>query len=124
MKNILAKQQQLIALIHAVHGAPDLTAKGTIVSYVKDQAFFLNQEVVELCEAIGGSRDILKPWKVAHKELSAEAVDITDHIKSEAIDALCFCMNICLAAGITPENIEEEYSKVWEKNMERHNNGY
>ncbi len=94
-----------------------------MVDYIKDQAFFLQQEAIELAEEFGG-KDILKPWKINHVSVATNIAKITDNTKSEAIDMLCFCLNICLAAGITPDNIHDEYSKVWVKNINRQHDGY
>jgi len=130
MNNILAKQLQLLNMIAQnttdVHPCFIKTepTKGEVVQYIKEHSFFMNQEVVELMHQIGTGRTILKPWKQAYKDLCQEEARPGDQAKSEAIDMLCFCLNICLAAGITPDNIDAEYAKVWDKNVARQKNGY
>lgn len=103
---------------------PEQPTKGDVVKYIKEHSFFMNQEVVELMQQIGCGNTVLKPWKQSHLAVCQEEAIIDDDVKSEAIDMLCFCLNICLAAGITPENIDAEYDKVWLKNISRQQNGY
>jgi len=100
------------------------TCTGELCNSIKDIAFFLNQEVTELTEEIAGSRDINKPWKVRYKIVYDAPIIITSKVKSEAIDVLKFAMNICLKAGITPENINEEFMKVHKVNVQRIDDGY
>jgi hypothetical protein len=130
MNKILEKQLQLLNKIAQnttdVHPCfmKEQPTKGEVVQYIKEHSFFMNQEVVELMHQIGGGKTILKPWKQSYKDLCQEEASLDDEVKSEAIDMLCFCLNICLAAGITPDNIETEYGKVWSKNVARQANGY
>lgn len=130
MNRILAKQLQLLNMVAQnttdVHPCFIKTepTKGEVVQYIKEHSFFMNQEVVELMQQIGSGNTVLKPWKQAYKDLCQEEAVLDDEVKSEAIDMLCFCLNICLAAGITPENIDAEYGKVWDKNIARQHNGY
>jgi hypothetical protein len=131
MRQILAMQlelQQLIAsksnkIDHSPYANEGGLTNGDMVHYIKDQAYFLQQEITELAEEFGG-KDVLKPWKANYVNVTSAIASVTNQTKSEAIDALCFCMNICLAAGITPENIMDEYSKVWLKNINRQHDGY
>lgn len=132
MNNILSKQLELLNLIKEKHGGihPNKYGlhyhdKGTVIQYIKDNAFFLNEEIVEVMLAIGNNdRAIIKPWTERHKTLVNAKFEPDDKVKSEAIDMLCFCINICLAVGITPDNIEDEYNKVWSKNVNRQQNNY
>lgn len=133
MKDILEKQlelQKLIAITHRQKLDDPSTFDGhidnkTVCDYIKDQSFFMSGEVTELMIEVGnGDRSILKPWSTRHADLANRIFVSTPDVKSEAIDMLCFCMNICLAAGITPENIEVEFYKVWQKNIDRQMNGY
>jgi len=121
MNLILERQRALQDML-----ANDMTTllAGTLCSDIRDMAFFLNQEVTELIEEIGGSRDINKPWKEGYESLYSAEINITDKVRSEAIDVLKFCLNICLLAGITPENIEEEFDKVHKRNLQRIEDGY
>ena len=131
MKQILAMQLELQQLIAKNSGrimdCPS-TYGGAVsnlemATFIKEQAFFLQQEIVELAEEFGG-KDILKPWKTNHINAASNIAKVTAESKSEAIDALCFCLNICLAVGITPENIKDEYNKVFNKNVLRQMKGY
>lgn len=98
---------------------------GELCDDIKDMGFYLNQEVVELIEEIAGSRDISKPWKQGYRELySRPILTHSDKVRSEAIDVLKFALNICLMAGITPNNIEEEFYKVNDRNEQRIDDGY
>ena len=121
MNLILKKQQELQ---DTLAGGMTPMSSGSLCSDVRDMAFFLNQEVIELIEEIGGSRDINKPWKEGFNDLYSAEINITDKVRSEAIDVLKFCLNICLLAGITPENIKEEFDKVHKRNLQRIEDGY
>jgi len=132
MNEILQKQLELLALIrlnhHGVHPNKyglQFFEKGVVIDYIKDHAFFMDEEVTEILLAIGnGNKAIYKPWCKEHKDLTAEKFETNESVRSEAIDMLCFCLNICLAVGITPENINEEYDKVWRKNVKRQSTDY
>ncbi len=87
---------------------------------ISQMKFFLDEEVTELMEELGnGTREIHKPWKKECIALRSKEFISTDKIKEEAIDVLCFALNICLAAGLDENNIEEEYEKVFNKIMSR-----
>lgn len=131
MITILEKQIKLQREIQLNHGGICPTDfdggvnKKYVIDYIKDHSFFMSEEVTELMLAVGGNdRAIIKPWSSRHADLSTKIFESTDEVKSEAIDMLCFCLNICLAAGLTPKNIESEYHKVWLKNIKRQNEGY
>ena len=133
MNNILHKQKEFLIILadkkrNKLKHDPSSKAyitKGQIVSYIKEQSFFMNEEVNELILAIGdNNRAILKPWSANHFKLANERYEPSDAVKEEAIDMLCFCMNICLAAGLTPESIGEEYEKKWLENISRQERGY
>lgn len=97
---------------------------GELCDKIHSMAFYLNQEVVELTEEIAGSRDINKPWKVSHEEIYMREIDLTDKVKSEAIDVLKFALNICILSGIDETNIDAEFDKVHLRCLERLANGY
>ena len=102
----------------------NLASVGDQYSYIKDTLFYLQEEVSELLEALGnGSRDIHKPWSINQAKILNRTANQSNTVKSEAIDMLCFTLNICLAAGITPDNIDMEYKKVLTKNLDRINSG-
>jgi NTP pyrophosphatase (non-canonical NTP hydrolase) len=122
MNKLFKKQQDLQELLTT--GEPDGEYVGDLCGQIRNMAFYLNQEVVELIEEIAGSRDINKPWKNSYIDLYLKETDLTDKVRSEAIDVLKFAMNICLLAGITPENITEEFNKVHQRCIERYENGY
>jgi NTP pyrophosphatase (non-canonical NTP hydrolase) len=122
MKSIMQKQEHLQQLID-----PKLIVNafaGQVCDKIRATAFYLEQEVVELVEEIGGGRDINKPWKKSHVELYNSPVIITDHVKGEAMDVLCFALNILILSGITSDNIDEEFEKVYQKNLKRVSDGY
>lgn len=127
MNYILYKQLILQELIASRAGIDtpfaDMSVK-SVCQTIKENSFFLTQEVVELMEEIAGSRSILKPWKKDHRIVANRNFQTTAKVKSEAMDVLSFALNICIAAGITPDNINEEYTKVWNNNIKRHSNGY
>lgn len=120
--NKLFKAQQMLQMI--IKPESNHTMTGQLCEEILQTAFYLNQEVVELVEELGGGRDINKPWKNGYLGLYETPICITSKVRSEAIDVLKFAMNICLMAGITPENIDAEFLKVHEKNLYRIDNGY
>jgi NTP pyrophosphatase (non-canonical NTP hydrolase) len=128
IENILHLQQQLQELINSNHPENIILStmdKGHMCEHIKNHAFFMQEEVTELLIAIGGGdKAMIKPWSAHHKLMANEPFVSTDKVKSEAIDMLCFCLNICLAVGINHDNIYEEYSKVWRKNVSRQHDGY
>ena len=124
MNDIMHKQMHLRKLIMQKTNELEPRHAGAVCTLIKDMNFYLSQEVVELVEEIGGGRDINKPWKTTHKALHEAPINITEHIKGEAMDVLAFCLNICILAGITDENIDEEFDKVYQKNIKRVQDGY
>lgn len=128
MKSILSKQSELQTnyanLAHYDVIDPfdsEFEDVGTVCDYIRDMQFFINEEINELILEIAKNRAVFKPWSTKHKRIRGSAVHLTDEVRSEAIDAFCFMMNIMLAAGITPDNIEELYDKVYRKNIKRQN---
>lgn len=132
MNYILKKQSQFLKILaenqpDAMHNPSTYIylTNGDVVEYIKNHAYYLNEEINELILAIGGEdRAILKPWSSRHAAIAEKFFESTDKVKEEAIDMLCFCMNICLAVGLTPENVYEEYIKKWQENCDRQKRGY
>jgi hypothetical protein len=131
MNSILRKQQELQKLIAEKQNTPEINISdypfvpsGVLCEHIKSHAFSMQEEVVELLIAIGGDKAILKPWSKKYSALCNKDFISTPNVRSEAIDMLCFCLNICLAVGITPDNINLEYNKVHDKNVARQNIGY
>jgi len=121
MNELFKKQQELQELLD---DNSTINCTGALCDRIRSMAFFLSQEVVELIEELAGSRDINKPWKSDFPIVYMQDVVITDKVRSEAMDVLKFAMNICLLAGITPENIDEEFNKVNDRCIERYENDY
>jgi NTP pyrophosphatase (non-canonical NTP hydrolase) len=93
---------------------------GTTINYIQSMSFFLSEEISELIQEIsGGNRNAMKPWSATYNKERNKSFVTTPHIRSEAIDMLCFAINICLAAGIKPLDVNLEYDKVLEKNIRR-----
>jgi NTP pyrophosphatase (non-canonical NTP hydrolase) len=93
---------------------------GMTVDYIQQMSFYLSEEVSELIQEIsGGNRNAMKPWSVEYSKARNASFVTTPHVRSEAIDILCFAINICLAAGIKPDDINAEYDKVLTKNVGR-----
>ena len=83
----------------------------------------MSEEISELIQEIsGGNRNAMKPWSVYYEQERIKSFSSSSHVRSEAIDVLCFAINICLAAGVTADNVDEEYNKVLEKNVRRQKN--
>jgi hypothetical protein len=119
-------QAQLQKQYAAKRGLPDPSSftgrpVGEVLDFIRDMAGFAQDEVNELLQEIAQGRQALKPWSSQYGAKRAEAYEPTAHVKSEAIDFLSFAINICLAAGITHDNLESEYLKVYDKNTGRQN---
>lgn len=100
---------------------------GQFVDYVREMREFLNMELDEILAAVDGTAECRKPWKEHHSMFRSASFHCDDYgrkLKEEAVDALCFMMNICLACGVTHENIEKLYGEVYAKNMGRLDNDY
>lgn len=96
------------------------TTVGETYDYVIQLKFFIEEEITELLESLGdGSRDIHKPWKGTYESLRDQAFVSTDKTKEEAIDMLCFAINVCIAVGVDHTNINDEYFKVFKKILSR-----
>lgn len=93
---------------------------GEVYDYVSQLRFFIEEEVSELLEEIGdGSRDIHKPWNNNYGTLRGKDFVSTKKVRSEAIDGLCFMLNLCLAVGLDADNIEAEFLAVHKKVLRR-----
>ena len=104
------------------NGAPSsqmVYTVGEIIDSIRNMSHFAQDEVSELMIEIAGDRQSLKPWSASYAENRSRKFISTDKVKSEAIDYLCFAINVCLSAGINAENVEEEYDKVRNKNLKR-----
>ena len=127
MNNILKKQAKLqtkyCKLEHYKLLDPSETDQmnvGQVVDYIRSMQVFINQEIEELIlEIAGDDRAINKPWSIRYEPIREQLFTSTPDVKGEAIDVLLFTMNLLLASGIRPENIEEEYDKVFSKNTTR-----
>ncbi len=129
IKKHIELQKRYAELEHYSDGFNPVSLEGYTVGkaydYVKEHSFHLNQEIQEVMEAVAkGSTQIHKPWSKKNPELRAEEYIPTDHIREEAIDAMCFMMNIMLACGVNENNIDELYEKVYQKNKKRQENDY
>ena len=125
MKNIIAKQKELQKLIFgdrvtSINPLIDNCNVGFKYDGINQLSFFMHEEITELMEALGNStRDTHKPWRKSCHILRKQSYASTDEIKEEAIDMLCFALNICLAVGIDENNIDDTYEKVCVKIKKR-----
>lgn len=130
MKSILKKHEELQKLM-VLKGKQNFPIEHE--STVKETAEFfwstlrhLSDEVQELTEELihPPSKLISKPWKSGYKEAVQETYVSTQYVKEEAIDTLCFCLNILIGAGITSDTIDDEYNKIHDKIMSRIESNY
>ena len=68
---------------------------GEALDYIKEMLYFMHEEVSELMNEIGGGRDAVKPWSRNHQRARMRQFVPTEHVKSEAIDMLCFAIISC-----------------------------
>lgn len=120
----LALQEQLAEKGLAISPLSVVTI-GEFVDYVQDMQRFLNMEIEEILQLV--PIDARKSWKATHHSTRALRVDQyvdKEHLKEEAVDALCFLMNILLVCGVTHENVTGIFQKVVDKNQHRCENEY
>lgn len=120
----LALQQRLADQGKAVLPT-SITTVGEFVDYVQAMHRFLNMEIEEILQLV--PVDARKPWKATHESARSYAMSqLVDakYLQEEAVDALCFMMNICLACGLTPDNIRDVFERVSDKNHGRIDNEY
>ena len=81
----------------------------------------MNMEITELLSSLSNDNmKIHKPWSTSYERLRRElTIPNPSATAEEAIDAMCFMMNIMIASGVTPGNIKELYQIVYDKNIKR-----
>jgi hypothetical protein len=93
---------------------------GSIYDYIQMMQTHMNMEITELLSSLSADNmKIHKPWSTSYEELRLKYPADPEHTAEEAIDAMCFMMNIMIAAGVTPDNIAGLYQKVYDKNIAR-----
>lgn len=86
-----------------------------LMAQVREQTLSLIAEIIEALE-----KTAWKPWLT---EMPHNPLPYTPFFK-EMVDALHFFINLCLLAGITPENLYAGYIRKNEINHMRQRNGY
>lgn len=118
MRKVL--QKQLDRQLLGWPGDPrEIATIDEFVNYVHHMQRFLNDEIDEVLAEVDPTRAARKPWHPQHGEVASQRLKITAELQQEAVDMLCFAMNICLACGVEPENVEAIYNEVHEKCMKR-----
>lgn len=120
----MALQQRLAEAGKAVDPT-EITTVGQFVDYIKSMHYYLNMEIEEIMQLL--PMDARKPWKATCQDARGYPVNsLVDaaYLREEAMDALCFMLNICLACGLRPENIEDVFTRVSDKNHGRVDSGY
>lgn len=97
---------------------------GVAVEYIHGMQRHLNSEIEELLEEVAGGRSELKPWSGVHKAAMQVVFAQTELMRFEAVDALLFCINVCLSVGLTHENINVYCHAVHSRNKSRRLNEY
>ena len=100
---------------------------GQVYDYIQMMQTHLNMEITELLSSLANDNmKIHKPWSTSYDDLRRVLpIPCLNRTSEEAIDAFCFMMNIMIAAGVTPENIEGLYQQVYDKNVSRqHDENY
>ena len=119
--------QERYAAERGMQNPATIETRGQFVDYVREMREYLNMEIDEVLAAVDFSGACRKPWKEKYimlRDLELIHEDYEDKLKEEAVDALCFMMNICLACGVTQENIDKLYGEVYAKNMGRLDHDY
>jgi len=128
MKNILAKHLQLQIDMEAAGKTTRVgelsTTRGESIHFLREMSHFLNMELLELEREFAKAEAGVKPWRNGHEQIVSLPHGTDCRTKEESMDCLCFIMNILLASGITPENIDSEYDKIHTKIRERLDESY
>jgi len=82
------------------------------LQFYKDMHIALIDELHEALDEMGW-----KPWATS-KHFNEEAV------QGELVDAFHFFMNLCMTAGMTPEDLFVKYYRKRTKNIKRQEEGY
>ncbi len=82
------------------------------IQFLKDMTLALEDELHESMQEYGW-----KPWSTRRH------IDV-DPLKGELVDAWHFFMNLCIAVGMTPEELTDRYFKKAEVNRARQEVGY
>lgn len=82
------------------------------IQFFKDMHIAITDEMHEALNEIGW-----KPWATS-KHFNEDAV------KGELVDAFHFFMNLCMAAGMTPDELYNRYKAKRLKNIQRQKDGY
>lgn len=103
---------QLNAQITAYKKDPRLLVGEELMWFLTWNAFALEDEIHEAMSETGW-----KPWATS-KHIN------TDAFHGELVDAFHFFMNLCLASGLTAEELFHLYNKKLMKNIARQREGY
>jgi len=95
---------------------------GEVYDYIQRMQTHMNMEITEILSSLSNDNmKIHKPWSSQYDVLRMRKVPSPDKTMEEAVDSLCFMMNILIASGVTPENITTLYQEVYDKNISRQN---
>jgi len=142
LQTMLAMQNSLQETLaekfsHRVKAPSQLSTKGELTDFIRDQHAAINDEVRELIESVVGmSRPksdqsaCWKKWKAKYDSIRSEGIDenLTDADKieraMEAIDIFHFVLNWYLALGIDAKDMFILYYAKNKENFDRQKNGY
>lgn len=116
---------------------PDnLATAGEVVTWLRNQKDYIDDEFRELITALGGMSNgekaasaVWKPWKAQHGEMQQTLInDLSPEdqleIKFEMIDILHFVLNMFQGLGLSAEEIFKLYYLKNAENFARQDRGY
>ncbi|WKV23373.1 hypothetical protein SEA1_gp0025 [Salmonella phage SEA1] len=116
---------------------PDnLKTAGDVVSWMREQKDYIDDEFRELLTSLGGmsngekaASSVWKPWKVQHAEFRNRLISEMSskdqlEIKFELVDIAHFFFNMVISLGMSAEELFKLYYLKNKHNFERQDNGY
>lgn len=98
---------------------PDMPTEAK-VDFIMKHSIYLEQEIQEALYEL----PFFKSWKDYSKMTEAEIAEAFDKYRKEMIDAWHFFMNMLLAAGMTADDLFDEYIEKNLENIRRQEVGY
>lgn len=92
----------------------------TVSDYIRDHRGYLEDELAEACYELPG----YKLWKDYSKQTPEEVTKQMTKVRSELVDAFHFFVNICIAAGMSAEDLTNGYFAKHAENVARQDRGY
>lgn len=112
LAEMFALQEQLQVEAYSNGLSPRHFSDEGRIEFIKTNVLAATDELHEALGEVGW-----KPWATS-RHIN------TDALRAELVDTWHFFMNLCIVAGMTPEDLYEGYLKKRKKNIQRQEEGY